>query len=132
MPENRPLRGDDVIHMSLASPTGAASPFDTQVTLGEIAAYVQAQMPPPATSPTLDEITTHVLSKVPAAPVVPSMDEIAAHVVANMPPAPAAPTETMAYTDGTTATGPGPLPDTSPAQQNAAEPTEPVTPAAGP
>lgn len=47
MPENRPLRDDDVIHMSLASPTGAASPFDTQITLAEVATYVRAKIAAP-------------------------------------------------------------------------------------
>lgn len=49
MPENRPLRGDDVVHMTLASPTGTMSPMDVPITLDEIAAYVMAKNAAPET-----------------------------------------------------------------------------------
>lgn len=47
----RELRGDDVFHMTLASPTGAMSPVDAPIALDEVAAYVMAKLKAEAVAP---------------------------------------------------------------------------------
>lgn len=44
MAEKRALRDDDVIHMHLASPTGAAVPMEVAIRLDQVAAYVMAKI----------------------------------------------------------------------------------------
>lgn len=79
MTEKRALRGDDVLHMELTSPTGAAVAMETPVTLAEIAAFVMAQMPP---APTMDEIAAHVAASMhPAAETSPAPEPMPDHVV---------------------------------------------------
>jgi hypothetical protein len=67
---DRAMRGDDVFHMTLASPTGAASPTDAPITLDEIAAYVLSKMAP-VSGPSIDEIVAQVMAKMPAPSTAP-------------------------------------------------------------